>query len=134
MIDNKKIYQSLKDYINAKSEYNPFVLRTAVDNKYPLVVFEDKSDLVDMQTQDRYRLNETRNANYEISIFAINVGETSSDEICNELSQLVIDVMQRYYGMQGGIDAKLKNINTSKAMKVVLHFNCIYDARRNFIY
>ena len=136
MINRKinEIYQVLKEYIAKKSKYNPFVLKNVIDNKYPLVVFENNVNTLDYRTQDRYRLDQVRSLSFEINIFAITQNNIDSSIICDELANLVCDVMQEYYGMQGGLDAKLKNINSSKATKYVLHFTCKVDVRRNKIY
>lgn len=130
----KEIYQVLQKYIEKKSEYNPIVLTKTVDNTYPLVVFETNSNTSNLITQDMYRLDRVRNLSFEISIVAINKGTISSEAICDELADLVCDVMQDYYRMQGGLDAKLKNINTAKATKYVLHFSCKWNVRQNIIY
>lgn len=130
----KEIYQILQKYIEKKSEYNPIVLTKTVDNTYPLVVFETNSNTSNLITQDMYRLDRVRNLSFEISIVAINKGTISSEAICDELADLVCDVMQDYYRMQGGLDAKLKNINTAKATKYVLHFSCKWNVRQNIIY
>ena len=136
MINGKinEIYQLLREYIVKKSKYNPSVLKNVIDNKYPLVVFENNTNTLDYRTQDRYRLNQVRSLSFEINIFAITQNNIDSSIICDELANLVCDVMQEYYGMQGGLDAKLKNINSSKATKYVLHFTCKVDVRRNKIY
>lgn len=136
MINGKinEIYQLLKEYIVKKSKYNPSVLKNVIDNKYPLVVFENNINTLDYRTQDRYRIDQVRSLSFEINIFAITQNSIDSSIICDELANLVCDVMQEYYGMQGGLDAKLKNINSSKATKYVLHFTCKVDVRRNKIY
>lgn len=119
----QEIFETLKKYIERKSQYKPKVMRAVVEETYPLVVFESNSNILESITQDRLRLNEVRNISFEISIFAINIGATSSQLICEELADLVCEVMNRHYLMQGGIDAKLININPSQATKYVLHFS-----------
>ena len=131
---SEKLYEILKDYLKGQSLYNPIVLDSVVDNKYPLVVFETNTNTLDSITQDRYRLDQVRNLSFEISVFAVNINEVSSIDICEEISNLICELMNVYYGMQGGIDAKLKNINTAKATKYVLHFNCKWNVRQNIIY
>ena len=129
-----EIYELLKKYLQRASKYNPDVLDNVIDNKYPLVVFETNKNDIDSISQDKYRLDQVRNLSFEISVFAININEISSIDICEEISNLVCEVMSVYYGMQGGIDAKLKNINNAKATKYVLHFNCKWNVRQNIIY
>lgn len=131
---SNEIYELLKKYLQKASKYNPSVLDNVIDNKYPLVVFETNANNLESITQDRYRLDQIRNLSFEISVFAVNINEISSIDICEELSSLVCEVMNEYYGMQGGIDARLKNINIAKATKYVLHFNCKWSVRQNKIF
>ena len=135
---SEEIHQNLKKYIlakyNKKQNEQVEVLKNVVDNKYPLVVFETNANTTNYLTQDSYRMDQVRNLSFEVSIFAVNIGNIDASIICDELSNLVCDVFIQYYGMQGGLDAKLKNINTAKAKKYVLHFNCKWDVKRNIIY
>ena len=131
---SNEIYDLLKLYLGKASKYNPIVLDNVVDNKYPLVVFETNTNTSDSISQDKYRLDQIRNLSFEISVFAININEVSSIDICEEISSLICEVMNVYYGMQGGIDARLKNINAQKTTKYVLHFNCKWNVRQNIIY
>lgn len=130
---SEEIFENIKKYLTAKSKYAPSIKKNVVDNVYPLVVFETNLNESDSITQDFYRLDQTRRLSFEINIFAIDINSVNSSVICDELSNLVCDVMQGYYLMQGGIDAKLKNINTSKATKYVLHFTYLWNLRQNRI-
>lgn len=136
MINSKtdEIFEILSKYITKHNQYDAKVKRNVIDNVYPLVVFEENTNTLDTITQDRYRMNSVRNLSFEISIFAVNINNIDSGVICDELADLVCDVMQEYYLMQGGVDAKLKNINTAKARKYVLHFSCKWDVKTNLIY
>ena len=131
---SEEIFENIKKYLSAKSEYSPKIKKNVVDNVYPLVVFETNLNQSDSTSQDFFRLDQTRNLSFEISIFAIDIQNVNSGVICDELSNLVCNVMQGYYLMQGGIDAKLKNINTSKATKYVLHFTYNWNVRQNILY
>lgn len=135
---SEEIYQNLKKYILSKyvnkSNEQLQVLKNVVDNQYPLVVFETNANTINSITQDLYRMDQVRNLSFEVSIFAVNIGHIDASVICDELANLVCEVFNQYYGMQGGLDAKLKNINTAKAKKYVLHFNCKWNVRQNIIY
>lgn len=128
-----EIFNVLKNHILSKSKYSPEVKRSVVDNKYPLVVFEKRSSPYESLSQDEHRLDKVVNFSFEVSIFATDIKNTNSEIICDELEELVNDVMSDYYLMQGGLDAKLKNINTSKATKYVLHYACKYCVRQDRI-
>lgn len=135
---SEEIYENLKKYIltkyNKKHNEQVTVLKNVVDNTYPLVVFETNANSSDLVTQDSYRLDQVRNLSFEINVFAVNIEKIDASVICEELSNLVCYVMNDYYGMQGGVDAKLKNINSAKAKKYVLHFNCKWNVRQNILY
>jgi hypothetical protein len=135
---SNEIFNSLKKYIEQayikKKNEEVLIKKSVVDNKYPLVVFETSSNRTESMSQDKHRLDEVRNLSFEISIFAINIDTIDSTTICDELADLVCEVMSYYYGMQGGIDAKLKNINTAKATKYILHFSCKWSVRQNMIF
>ena len=131
---SKEIFDLLSKYITTDSKFSPMVKTKVVDNQYPLVVFETNANTLDSMSQDMFRLDMVRNLSFEISVFAINIGNVRAEEICAELSSLICEVMQEYYGMQGGIDGKVQNINTAKATKYVLHFNCKWNVRQNRIY
>lgn len=135
---SEEIFNNLKKYIQAKyvvkQKETIEIKKNIVDNTYPLVVFETNANSTHTTTQDFYRLDQVRNLSFEISIFAININQINSSVICDELANLVCYVMTQYYGMQGGIEAKLKNINTAKATKYVLHFNCRWNVRQNILY
>lgn len=131
---SKEIFNLLSKYLTTDSKFNPMVKTKVIENQYPLVVFETRTNTLDSMTQDMFRLDMVRNLSFEISVFAINKGNVTAEEICDELSNLICEVMQEYYGMQGGIDGKLQNINTAKATKYVLHFDCKWNVRQNRIY
>lgn len=135
---SEEIFNNLKKYIQAKyikkQNEQVEIKKNIVDNTYPLVVFETNANTSDYITQDTFRLDQVRNLSFEISIFAININQINSSVICDELANLVCYVMTQYYGMQGGIDFKSKNINAAKATKYVLHFNCKWNVKQNILY
>lgn len=135
---SEEIFNNLKKYIQAKyvvkQKETIEIKKNIVDNTYPLVVFETNANTSDYITQDTFRIDQVRNLSFEISIFAININQINSSVICDELANLVCYVMTQYYGMQGGIDFKSKNINAAKATKYVLHFNCKWNVKQNIIY
>ncbi len=129
-----RIFNFLKKHIENKNKYNAIVMKGVVDETYPLVVFEVNSNVTESVSQDKFRLDQTRNVSFEISVFAINEGKTNSSIICDELANLVCEVMNGYYLMQGGVDAQLRNINSSQATKYVLHFIYNSNGKRNICY
>lgn len=129
-----EIFSTLRDYV--KKEFKLVegvrIMQYVEENSYPLIVFENNTNNISSRTRDR--IYETRNLSFTIDIYAINVGSINSLQICEELSDLVINVMQGIYDMNGGITAKLSNINTAKATKFVLHFNCEWWTNKNKIF
>ena len=132
---SNEIYNAIKKYVDNYSNYNVAVKKSVIENVYPLIVYEMRSSNIDIKTQDRYSLDKVYNMNFEISIFAINDKNINSNVICEELSQIVMNVFECVFGMsEGGLDAIIQNINTSNATKYVLHYSCKYNPRQNIIY
>lgn len=129
-----EIYSNLKDYISNKSKFKPEIKRTVIKNIYPLVVFEELTNTLESVSQDCNSLEEMRNLSYEINIYAIPQNEIDADQICSEIANLVMNIMQKYYHMQGGLDARFININSSKATQYTLRFYCKWYMARNMIY
>lgn len=131
---SNSIFKYLKKEIDKNNQYNAQIKKNVVDKMYPLVVFEENANILDSQTRDIYRLDIVRNLSFEISIFAITQNNIDSSIICDELANIISGVMEGKFGMQGGLDACLKNINTDKATKYVMHYNCKWNVRQNIIY
>lgn len=131
---SNEVFETLKTYIKKNSIYNPEVKKYSIKNSYPMVVFEEITNTLNSVSCDYNQRQEFRNLNYEINIYAIPINKINSDIICEELANLVIDVMQRYYRMEGGLDARFININSSNASQYTLHFSCKWDMERNYIY
>lgn len=131
---SNSIFKYLKKEIEKDNKYGTQIKKNVVDKAYPLIVFENNTNTLDSQSRDIYRLDVIRNLSFEISIFATSQDSIDSSVICDELSNIVSYVMEGKFGMQGGLDACLKNINTDKATKYVLHYNCKWNVRQNIIY
>lgn len=131
---SNSIFKYLKKEIEKDNKYGTQIKKNVVDKVYPLIVFENNTNTLDSQSRDSYRLDIVRNLSFEISIFAISQDSIDGSVICDELSNIVSYVMEGKFGMQGGLDACLKNINTDKATKYVLHYNCKWNVRQNIIY
>ena len=123
----EEIFQNLKATIEKSNKYNAVVKKNVIDETYPLVVFNNNSNILSTITQDMYRMNKTRKLSFEISVIAINQENISGKQICEEISLLICRLMNEYYLMQGGLDAILEDINPSKATKSVLHFSYLYN-------
>ena len=91
---SNEIYNAIKKYVDNYSNYNVAVKKSVIDNVYPLIVYEMRSSNIDIKTQDRYSLDKVYNMNFEISIFAINDKNINSNVICEELSQIVMNVFE----------------------------------------
>lgn len=129
---NKEIFKLLQDYITSNSRFNPYVMEMQIDKKYPCVIFHNNSNKLGMKTQDR--VYQTRKLSFEIEIYAINQGQNDSIEICEELEQLINEVMIGTLGIQGGTDGKVFNANSDKATYFILHFSCEWFPNKNILY
>lgn len=128
------IFKYLKKAIEENDIYNASVKRHVIDKKYPLVVFNTNQNRLSSQSQDSYRLNIVRNLSFEINIFAVSQANIDSTIICDELANITNMIMQDQFGMQGGIDNKIDNINTDNATEYILRYTCAWDLRHNMIY
>lgn len=96
---NNEIFTNLKDYINANASVNTWVGRIKSGKYNPVVVFEEYRN--ELNTRSTTYDNTTRIMNYNINIYCSELN--NSYEIVNELVVLVIEVMQGYYKMTGGL-------------------------------
>lgn len=134
MIDvNSKFYEvfeNLKNYIKANYDKEVNIWQYVEDDiKYPLILCQTITNNLTSNTIDR--VYETRSVSFNVEIYALSNEEEFGFEICDRLSNLVIDIFQRIYNMQGGIIAKLQNINTAKAFKIVMNFRCDWWLNKN---
>ena len=97
---NKQVFEFLRNYIKEKASVDTWVGRVKIvkDDK-PIVVFEEARNELD--TQSTTYDNTTRLLNYNINIYCSK--KANSYEISQELAQLVVEVMQGYYHMSGGV-------------------------------
>ena len=129
----KSLFKTLSEYITTNSKYNPKVTTFKVDEiKQPLVVFTEMANNDDIKTTQRNVI--TRNLNYYINIYAIQQENISALQICEELAQLVLDVMQGYYGMSGGLATSIPRYDgQGVTYQFAMNFSCKVDSRSNAI-
>lgn len=131
-----QIFETLKTYVEENNQYNAIVRKKPIKNTYPIIIFQTNSNIQSSSTKDCYGLERIRNLSFEISILAVDKTkeQVSSMKICDDLEDLVTQVMQGIYHMDGGTDAKITNINDSNASQYILHFNCEWFMQKNIIY
>ena len=137
MIDSfakdKEIFKNLKYYIENKSKYNPTVASSFLNNKYPLVIFERIKNSSGIKTTNY--INVSRNISYTVNCFARDINDISSSQICEELAQLVNEVMQDYYGMDGGVTTEISKFDgTPLTHQTVLTYEISNIPKYNIIY
>lgn len=136
---NNDVFNNLKKFIevdNKNNNHNAQVRDCVIENKNPLVIFKNRSNVERYSSKDMYGIERTRYLSYEIIIRAKddNINNVSSVKICDDLEQMVTYVMQYCYRMQGGTDAKIQKINGSSISQYTLHFSCEWLTNRNIIY
>ena len=133
---NNEVFNCLKEYVEENNTYGAIVRLKPIQNTYPMVIFQCNSNVEGSSTKDLYGIEKTRSLSFEITIIATDKTkeQVSSIEICNQLEDLVTQVMQGIYRMKGGTDAKIVNINNANASQYVLHFNCEWYMQKNIIY
>lgn len=134
---NNEIFDTLKRVIESESNnHNAIVRKRVIEKQYPLIIFECRSNTQSSASRDFYGIERTRALSFEIDIYAVDdrKNNISAEMICDDLENLVTQVMQGIYRMQGGTDAKLHNINSENATQYVLHFNCEWYMNKKIIY
>jgi hypothetical protein len=127
------IYKNLRDYLTENSQYKPYVSTRIVENKNPLVVFEETRNEILERTTD-YN-NRTRIINYTINIFADDKNEATSPTICRELAELVSNVMEDYYHATGGVIGNLPRYNdTSNTYQIQMRYTLKYIPSKAKLY
>lgn len=129
----KSIFQSLKEYVEENNSYNALVLTRATNNQFPLVVFEENRNELEIRTTNYKTI--TRILNYNVNIYAKDINEISGNDICEVLAQLVIEVMQGYYNCNGGIVALIPRYdNNVTSYQMNLRFTTRYIPSQNKIF
>lgn len=130
-----RIFNALTEYLNSElsSTINIPVRQYAIENNYPIVVFEENTNTDTSHTKDKYRMNSTRAVSYSISILAIDTPNMTSYDICDLVSSKIANFMENGLNMTGGIQGKFYNINNAKASKYVLRYNCTWDITNDTI-
>lgn len=130
----KSLFKTLNEYITTNSQFNPKVSTFKIDKiTQPLVVFTEMSNIQDLKSTHRKIL--TRNLNYYINIYAIQQDNISALQICEELAQLVLDVMQGYYGMNGGLTTAIPRYDgQAVTYQFVMTFTTKVNVNSNLIY
>lgn len=132
----KRLFTNFKNYLDSSLEgiIKVPIRQYAVENQYPLVVFEENTNIDTSHTIDRYRMNSTRGLSYTITILAVDTPNMTSYEICNLIASHVANIMENGFNMTGGINSKFSNINSSKATRWVFKYTCTWDIVNDVIY
>lgn len=131
----KRLFKEFKNSLETSLQdtLKVIVRQYAVENQYPLVVFEESNNIDSSHTIDKYRMNATRGLSYTITILAIDKPDMTSYEICNLIATHVANIMENGFRMTGGINSKFSNINSSKATRWVFKYTCTWDITNDII-
>ena len=131
-LPNKEIFEYLKKYIEDNASVSTWVGRNAVDNKNPMIVFEETRN--ELRKQSTTYDHTTRVMSYNINIYCSKLN--NSYEIINELSTLVIEVMQSEYHLSGGLIAILPTFDDKNKIsyKATLRFVANFQTNYNKIF
>lgn len=132
----EEVFNNIKTYINKYYQDVKVIKHRAIKLQYPCVVVEQNSNILGSMSKDSYGKEHTRELSFEITIYAVDnqAKQITGYQTCEQLEQMVINVMQRHYRMQGGTDARLPFINQDNATQFTLHFSCEWLMDKNIIY
>lgn len=132
----EEIFNNIKNYIQKYYPSTKVIKHRNIKLQYPCIVVEENSNILGSMTKDSYGAEHIRELSYEVTIYAIDdvTNQKTSFEICDELSQMVLELMQQHYRMQGGVDAKIPFINDQNATQYTLHFSCQWYMNKNKVY
>lgn len=128
------IFEMLKIYVEANSKYKPLVLKRAIESKTPLVVFRETQNKV--QNPFTTYGNTFRNLNFEIEIYAKDEGSISGEEICEEITQYIIEVMENRLHLNGGLQAIIPMYNNGKPFcsQASFKYNTRYNIKTDMLF
>lgn len=129
----KQIFKYLRDYIMANASVSTWVGRVKIDDRSPMVVFEEsRNELVNYSTTYD---NTTRLLNYNINIYCSDLSEKTF-KIAEEIEQLVIEVMEGVFHMQGGTIARIPTYdsNNKNCYQINLRYTTNYKPKELKIY
>lgn len=131
-----EIYNTINLYLSKNNKYNAKLKKRELNSFYPIICFENRSNVVNSSSLDNNTLDKIRSLSFEISILAVdnNKEQVSSIEICEYYENIIAYVMENVYKLKGGTDAKIYNINDEKATKFVMHYYCKWFVGKNMIY
>lgn len=96
------IYNNLSNYINEIYNNKVKVYKQFIAGNYPLVTFRLVTNILNEVSTC---FNEkTRSLSFEVSIYAINDKEKTSQDIVKEIANVVNDYLENNFGMNGGIN------------------------------
>lgn len=131
-LPNNEILQNLKDYISKKYKISTWIGRNKVDKQNPMIVFREARN--ELNSKSTTHDNTTRIMNYEIKIYCHTLA--NSYNVVTDLVMLVMEVMQGYYNMSGGLVGDIMNYKQNEATGFMasLRFTTRYIPSRNKLY
>ncbi len=134
----KEVYEVLKDYVETtynekhKGGSKVEVLKNKISQQTPVVIFSEPINR--LQTESTTYDNTTRLINYDINIYCNK--NNNSEQIVRELAILVIEVMQGYYRMNGGVVAIMPQFDSplKDSYQANLRFTTNFLPSRNKLY
>lgn len=132
----EEVFYNIKTYINKFYNNVKVIKHRAIKLEYPCIVVEQNANTINYSTKDLYKLEKIRDLSFEITIYAIDdlTTQKSSFEICEALEQKVCEVMEEFYNMQGGCDARIARVNQDGATQFTLHYMCQWYMQKNKVY
>lgn len=131
-LPNEEIYENLKTYINSKASVETWVGRNKTEKQNPMIIFEEPRN--ELESYSTTYNNTTRVMSYNIEIYCSTL--MNSYEIVKELALLVVEVMQVYYKMNGGLTAIIPTFDNKNKIsyQATLRFSTRFKPNRNKLF
>ena len=128
-LPNEEIFETLKAYVEGKSTYEVWVGRNKVKEQNNVVVFEEANNL--LQSYSTTFDDTTRALSYNIEVYCNKNGDNY--DAIKQISILILEVMQDYYKMIGGINAIMPDFDSKNkdSYRATLRFTKSFKPNRN---
>lgn len=131
---HERLYDALKEFIQEKSKYSPYVLKKAKESCFPLVVFSvtDNSSIANLGYYEQISM-----LTISVEISAINK-EVDGEEIdamiiANEIHDIVNEFLTIRCGLNRTYDSPTANVDTN-VYRIVMRFTKKINITKNLIY
>lgn len=121
------IYDDLKEYISAQSQYNPHIFKKEPEDKlFPLVTIKDisKNGIPTTLNYTDYKYT----FSLEINVYSLTKNGIAGKTVCKEVSDLIERYFKEQYRMNITINPNAPNVDSS-VDRTLIYANCTLDTK-----